>query len=475
MRELEAEHARLRAVNAGQRRRLYGKKSEKLKPDQLVIPGLEEPVAMIPAPGRRRRRRRGGGRKRLPRHLPRRKIVLDVPPEERVGRVRIGHKLSEHLEYLPASYGRVLFIRLCYADPKKILPPVRAKLPPRVIPNAGVGPALLAHLIVSKYVDHQPFYRQTKIAARAGVTLRRQKLWRWCEGCAQLLLTVYRQLVAVAKTARYLQADETPVWVLDPARPGQARKAYFWVFHAPEEKAIVFEYDNSRGRDCPERFFGPDCRCILQVDGYEVYHSLARDHPGLILVCCHAHARRYVRDAFDLGDRSPEVIDTLADIRSLYTIERQAQQRRLTAEQRAQLRGERCPEIFARMKARYEHAKATWLPASAFYNAARYSLDRWAELTRYAEPGMGYVEIDNNVIERCIRPIKLGLRNFLFIGRPSAGWVSAVLYSVVESCRLTGVDPEAYLRWVLPRLAEGTNQSTATGLLPSDFARNARH
>jgi transposase len=464
VRELEGHALRLRQTNESLRRRLYGRKSEKTV--QLVLPGME---AM--APPQIRRRRGKGGRHRLPSHLPKQRILIDLPEEEKAGLIKIREEVTEILEFLPGQYGRVHYIRPVYAHPDKAHPPKRAALPPLVIPQAAVGPALLARILIAKYADHAPFYRQAKIAARDRVILRRQKLWHWCRSCAELLRTIYIQLVARILADGYVQADETTVAVLDPARPGSARQGYFWAFLSPKGNAVVFEYHGSRGGECPESFFPIDWSGILQTDGYRVYASLVLERPGIIHVACLAHARRYVHEAYEAGDTSNEVLEMLRDYQLLYAVEKEAADRQLNHEQRGQLRGERCPSIFGRMHARYLHARATVLPESALGKAADYALNRWTELTRYAQAGFGHVEVDNNPIERSIRPIKLGLKNYLFIGHPDAGWCSAEIYSIVSTCELLDVNPEAYLTWVLPRLAAGTNQSTASGLLPHDYAK----
>jgi transposase len=457
-------------------RRLFGPKSEKLDPRQyelaLEAAQADAAVAAAPPPApvaaeRSPTARRGGGRRPVPAHLPVERIVVDLPAAQTIGLVKIREEITTEIDYVPSRFVRREYVRPVYADPGKGPPPQVAPLPARVIPGSGVGTALLAHVTVAKYADHLPLYRQAQIAARLGVDLPRQKLCRWTEQVAVLLQTVATQLAARILAARYVQADETPVRVLDPERPGAARQSWLWTYHAPTAAAIVFDFQLSRGRDSPARFFPPDWQGQVQHDGYEVYPSLWRDRPGVTEFGCLAHARRKWCEAIEGGGEPVAAI--LADFAQLYRIEAEARTRGLSGTARAQLRQARCPLLLDRLYQRIERVRAEVLPQSAAGKAAAYALQRWPQLTRYSEPGYGQVEIDNNLVENGIRPSALGKKNWLFIGHPDAGWKSAVIYSVLGTCKLLRLDPEAYLNWVLPRLAAATNQ-TADGLLPHDYA-----
>lgn len=269
-------------------RRMYGPKTDQIDPAQLAlltsqlqadatIAQTPPPVAATPA----QPKRTGGGRRPAPEHLPIERIVLDLPAEQTAGLIRIREEITEELDYRPSQFIRRHYVRPVYAHPNKEHAPVLAPLPVRVLPQASVGPGLLAHLLVSKYVDHCPLARQEKIAARVGVELPRQKLCRWVEGSAQLLLTIHDQLKDKIRDSGYVQADETPIKVLDPDRGGKAANAYLWVYHAPDAKAIVFDFNLSRGRESPDRFFPEDWGGSLQSDGYDLYAALARARPGV--------------------------------------------------------------------------------------------------------------------------------------------------------------------------------------------------
>jgi transposase len=433
---------------------VYGRKSERHRPP----PGVSQ---MAKPHGR-------GGRHALPRHLPTRHYVVDLPASAKKGLKKISEEIREHLEYKPASLVRVVQVIPVYAHPKKLHGPRKAHIPPRVIPQAGVGPRLLAKLLVSKYADHLPLARQSTIFARDGVTLARQKLCHWVERCAQLLYHVYRQLVERVQRSRYIQADETPVRVRDRGTPGKTRQGYFWVYLAPEENAVVFDFHLSRHRQAVERFIPRRWGGTLQTDGYAAYGRVVESRPLISHCGCNYHARRKVYEAKEHGERQRAVLDTLEDYEALSALEERA--KLLKPEAREALRGRECPPIFARIKARYEQALVEKPAKRRFRVAAHYALERWDELIRYAAPGFGHVKMGTNDVERLIRPVKVGLKNYLFLGSPEAGPHAATLYSLLGTCARLHVNPEAYLAWVLPRLAEGTNQSTAQGLLPHDYA-----
>jgi len=459
-------------------RRLYGPKSEQLSEDQLRL--LLEPLDAdeqlrcdtAPAPAvaaKEKPPRKGGGRRPAPRHLPIERVEIDLPETEKAGLVRIREEITEELDYQPSQFFRRHYVRFVYADPKKQMAPKLAALPARVIPQAGVGVGLLVHLLVSKYTDHVPLYRQEQIAARVGVELSRQKLCRWVEQSALLLRTIYDRLRERILESGYVQADETPVKVLDPDRGGHAAQAYLWTYLSLLSQSIVFDFDLSRSRGNLREFFPPDWRGVLQSDGYEAYESFLKDKPRIIHAGCMAHLRRYVVEALEAGVHLEIVARLLSDIGRLYRIETEAKEQALSAADRSQLRQRESAPVLERLHQQFQRIADTELPQSRLGKAAAYALARWQTLTRYAEPGMGHVLIDQNSVERGIRPTKLGAKNWLYIGHPDAGWRSAVIYSITGTCKLLKVNPVDYLTWVLPRLAAAT-RSQVEGFLPHDYA-----
>ena len=460
------------------RRRLYGPSSEKADAKQLELAyesvrddeNLAEEAPPAPPPASEPRR--GGGRRPAPRHLPVERIVLDVPEAERVGLVKIREEVTEEIDYQPSRFIRRQYVRPVYADPAKMSAPVTASLPARVIPQSGAGVGLLSHVVVSRFTDHLPYYRQEQIYARAGVELSRQKLGRWAEHVALLLQGIQGQLRDRILQSGYCQADETPVDVIDAERPGAARASWLWTYHAPLVQAVVFDFRLSRGRDGPREFIPETWQGVLQTDGYELYQALCAERPGIVHAGCMAHARRKWVEAVEGGGEI--VAGILADFAALYRVEAEAREGKISAAERAQLRKNRSELILARLRRKLELARADVLPQSRVGLAAAYTLSRWSSLCRFAEPGYGHIEIDDNPIENCIRPSALGKRSWLFIGHPDAGWKSAVLYSILGTCKLLKVNPELYLNWVLPQLAAATNLTAATGLLPHDYAATVK-
>lgn len=460
------------------KRDYFGPRSEKMDPQQCQLAldcaladiDVEEAEQVLPvAPVEPRRQ----SRRRLPRELPVKITIIDLPEDQKAGLVKIREEVTEQIERQPAQHFIHRIVRYVYAHPHKAHAPVVAPLPAQVLPQSTLGTSVIAHAVVDKYVDHLPLYRQAQIAERAGVTLEPQKLARGVEAAAHLLITVRDQLADRIRESGYVQADETPVNVLDDARPGRARPAWLWAYHGHTARATVFDFNRSRGRDSPASFFPAGWTGVLQTDGWETYASLIKDRPGVTHLACWAHARRYVRRAVEVGDTSEGVIALLADVQRLYQVEREAKDRGLNHAERGELRDSRCPMILHRLHQRLRQESLTALPKSELGKACTYALGRWTELTRYAQPGRGHVEIDNNWVENGIRPTALGRKNWLFVGHPDAGWIAGVIYSVVGTCKLLRLDPEAYLNWVLPQLAAATNH-TAAGLLPHDYAATVK-
>lgn len=460
-------------------RRLFGATSEKIDSRQhrLALESVEAdqqlaqaqqpalpPAVVEPAPVRAKR----GVRRPIPANLPVERIVHDLPEEQKrhpqTGEplVQIREEITEEIDYRPSQFVRVQHVVPVYAAADKSLAPVQAKLV-RVIPGSGVGTGLICHILVARFADHLPYYRQEQIAARAGVILERQKMGQWTEQAAVLLLAVFRLMELRLLDSHYIQCDETMVRVLDPARPGAARQAYLWVRHAPTVKVILFDFEMSRRHEVVQGYFPVNWTGVVQSDGYGAYEDLAENRPGIVPVQCWAHARRYWTEAVDGGGLV--VAEVLALIAKLYRVEAEA--REMTPAEREALRGSRSEIILDQLHKHLLAAQAQALPQSGIGKAAKYALSRWTELTRFAQPGFGHVHIDSNQIENGIRPTALGKKNWMFVGHPEAGWKSAVIYSILGTCKLLGVNPEDYLNWVLPRLAAGTNRTT--GLLPHDY------
>ncbi len=455
-------------------RRMFNPKSEKLDPAQRLLFGLTEQPAMLPPPpqsttgtgGSRRKRR--GGRRTPPQNLPVRREVIDLPEEQKAGLVKIREEITEQIEYTPSQFYRRQIVRPVYASRERAHAPIVAALPPQVIPQAGVGPGFITHVVISKYVDHVPLYRQERMDARGGIWIGRQARCRYVEGAAHLLITIHQLLKRKILESRYVQVDETFTKLLDPDRRGRSRDAYLWGYHAPDVPAIVLEFSPSRSGAILHEFFPPNWRGDVQSDGAKMYPGVFKYRPNIRRFECIGHLRRYVLEAIKADEM--QALPLLRDIDELYAIERHATKLGLTPDRRGMFRHAKAKPVLKRLQRRF-HALEKDMPLfGKLREAVTYATNRWPNLARYAKVDCGRICIDQNPIERCFRPTKIGLRNYLFIGHPSAGWRSAVIYSVVGTCRLIGVNPEAYIRWVLPKLAAATNRTT-DGLLPHDFAR----
>ena len=461
-------------------RRMFGMpKSERLNTLQGLLFAAASAAEHAAAATREAMKSASGAAKRLPairkkRRVPENLPVLDtvridLPEEEKAGLVWMRDEVSYEQDYRASQFFLRAIVRPVYAHPKKLHGPRIAPMPVRVIPQSMVGPGFLAHMLVGKYLDHVPYYRQERIDQRGGLDICAKSRVRYTEHCALLLLTVYRQIVERILASGYVSADETVVKLLDPDRRHKAQTSYLWVYLAPTAKAIAFDFSLTRGAENLERFLPASWAGVLQSDGYGVYTSVAQRRPAITLIGCWTHARRRAADALKSGAGEP-ALTLLQEISELYVIEREATARGYSAAQRGYYRYAKCRPVFKRLKARFEQLKRTELPSSHLADAATYSLNRWRELVRYAKPGFGHVNIDQNPVEGNIRPTKIGAKNWMHIGHPKAGWRSAVIYSIIGTCRLVGANPFDYLEWVLPKLAAAKSHQVL-GLLPHDFAR----
>jgi transposase len=464
---LEQENKLLRQkLEAFIRRYFGGSKSEAIDPKQLelILAGLSTALAAVPptaaqkaaaqTSGAASAPRKPAGRQPLPEHLPTERVVLEPEPVRVQPEAfkKIGEEVTEELDWKPAQFIRRLYVRPKYVRragtpaPAEEPPVLIASLPSRLIEKGLPGAGLLAQVVISKYEDHLPLYRQEKIYwERHGVKLPRQTLAAWIEQGAQWLRPVYEAMKGSLVKGDYLQVDETPIRYLDPDCPGRAQIGYLWTYSRPGAD-VVFEWNTSRGRDGPKLFL-KNFRGRLQTDGYSVYASLAGERPELILIGCWAHARRKFVEALEEDRRAAWIVRQIA---ILYRIEKRLREKRAGPALREAVRASDARPVLERIGRALRLIQPLVLPKSLLGEAISYTLERWTELCRYRQDGAW--EIDNNLVENAIRPTAVGKKNFLFIGHPEAGWRSAVIYSVLGSCRRYGVDPHEYLRDVLGRL-----------------------
>jgi transposase len=385
-------------------------------------------------------------------------ITERLEPDEKVcphcgqGKCEIGCEKSERYEFIPAKIVRHEIIRPKLACPCGQGTVAIAPLPPTPIERGYPGPGLIAQVMLAKYDDHLPLHRQEQQFRRLGVNFPRQMLSDWVEHGARWLQPVVRQMKAELLAGDYLQVDETPVKVMDPEVKGKCATGYLWLAGRPGGD-VIFEFYPGRGKEYAKQLLG-EFSGYLQRDGYGVYGSLAKEWPTRLKPCgCMAHARRRFVDALEHDPTQGHEVVT--ELRSLYAIEGHARQKAMSAEQRQQLRQELSAPILCRLKARLDALQPAVLPQSPLGKAVHYALAEWPALNRYLEDGR--VEIDNNLTENALRPSCVGKRNYLFFGHPEAGWRSAVIYSVIVSCRRRGIDPWVYLRDLMHRLPAATN------------------
>lgn len=495
-------------------RRLYGTKSERVNPDQLLLFPDVSPVAACdepatppaePAAPNGKRKCRPHGRRRLPENLPRRPVHHELSEAERLcvcGQVRvdIGTDVSEQLDWEPASFYIHQHHVHKYACPacaraeaaaqplaSEAEPPVAAAASteaptpapaaprgPAVVsaarPAAPVakglpGPGLLAHIIVSKYLDHIPLHRQERQFERQGFTLDRSTTCDWMAACAELLRPLYDVMVTTALQSQWLHTDDTPVKLQSPA-PGGLSTARLWVYLGDRDHPYnVFDFTRNRQRDGPQQFLA-DFHGYLHADAFGGYDALYLPPPragqaAIIEVACNAHARRKFYEA--RGSDAARSHQALAYYRQLYELERRAKDNSLDDAQRRQLRQDLAVPILETFSTWLKAQRTEVLPKSPMAEAIGYALNNWAALIRYTEAG--FLAIDNNVAEREMKRIAIGRKNWLFVGSPKGGQTAAVLFSFTSTCHRLGVEPWAYLQNVLTRLP-GLPATQLAELLP---------
>jgi transposase len=397
----------------------------------------------------------------LPAHLPRVEHLIE--PEENIeGGRKIGEEVTEVLEYKPGK----LFVQR-YVRPKYVLPEdkgiVIGLLPSLPIPRGNAGPGLIAHIEVSKYIDHLPFHRQAQQFKREGVVLAESTINGWHVGGCKLILPLYQLLKSEVLKSNYLMADETPIPVLTEDKPGATHKGYIWVYYDPLRRIVLFDYRKSRSREGPLEIL-KDFHGKLQTDGYEAY-TIFEKIKDIILLACMAHARRKFKEAADNDkDRAEHMLKLM---QGLYAIERKAREADMSHEERYALRQEESLPILKEMENWMKENIIQVLPKSAIGKAIAYTLKLWPRLIRYADDGR--CEIDNNLIENAIRPVALGRKNYLFAGSHEGAERAAMMYSFMGCCKMNQVEPFAWLRDTLTRLPD-TKISDIGGFLPNNWA-----
>ncbi len=488
--QLEGYISRLEQLIREMKRAIHGRKSEKIDQNQLEL-ALEELEAALaetetaqaetqakngPSGKNRKLAKRNLGC--LPKELPRIENIIE--PENTkcpcgCGRdmVKIGEDRSERLDIIPAQFRVIVTIRPKYAPPHDCDGGIeQAPTPAHLIEGGLPSEALIAHVIVSKYADHLPLYRQSQIFARnSGIDLHRSTLAGWCGKAAFHLRPVVECMAEHIKSSEKLFMDETPVPILDPGR-GKTKKGYFWAlarddrgWNGKDPPGVVFNYAPGRSGRHGEQFLsGFDG--ILQTDGYAGYNRLTKEARAggqpLLLALCWAHARRKL---FELHDSSPIAREGLAQIAALYKIE--AEIRGKSPARRLAVRQARSVPIVEQFGIWLERQRARTSKKARLGEALTYIANQWDGLQVFLHDGR--VEIDSNAVENAIRPIALGRKNSLFAGHDEGGKNWALFASLIATCKMNNINPFDYLHTTLELIAKGHPQAKLDKLLPWNF------
>lgn len=468
----DSEITRLQQIIKQLQRAQYGRRSERLDPGQLalaleeldadiaeVVESHHEPVAATPSPARR---------KPLPEHLAREERLLDIETNncDQCGGTlhSIGESVSEMLDWVPATF-RVIRIRRPKYACRHCATAVQAPAPERVIAGGLATPALLSHVLISKYCDHLPLYRQSQMFARQGVELERSTLAGWVGGACWWLDALHERLGQEILGSNYLFADDTPIPVLDPGRR-RTKTGRLWVYARDQRgwsgrdpPAAIYFYEPDRRAERPRHHLKA-YRGTLHVDGYVGFEQLT-GAGEIVLAACWAHTRRKFYEIAQ-ADGSPIATEAVRRIAELYAIE--ARIRGMAPAERVIIRRANAKPLLEAFKPWLEAQLPRIPQRGKLAEAIRYTLTRWTGLTRFLDDG--HIELDTNPVERAIRPIALGRKNHLFAGSDRGARRWATVATLVETAKLNGVEPYAYLTDVLQRMIDGHPANRLDQLFP---------
>lgn len=463
---LSAENQSLKSENEWLReqlnllkKRIYGKRSEKIDPNQLLLEleelaelekqltetaeEVEEKTEVVS-----RRGKRTPLQQHVPADIPIVETIL-IPEEvqaERDKYKKIGEEIIDELVVVPKKYfiRRIIREKFVRIDAKE-LAPICSAAPKRLIPNSYASAELLADILLRKYCDHLPLYRQEQILKqRYGIELSRKTMGNWMDLLAHWLSMIYEAIRDSIKASGYLQIDETFIKYINPEKD-RCSTGYLWAYHN-STAGVLFEWHTSRASDCLDSML-TGFTGLIQSDGYPGYSCWLNHSEDKALVV-HAHCWAHARRKFVESPQTPFVQSVLKQIAQLYKIEKSIKGQ--SPEQRAECRKAQSAPILEKIKAMLEAEQPNVFKDSKIAKAIYYTLAHWDGLTKYLE--YGRFEIDNNGVENAIRPIAIGKKNFLFFGSPDSGQNSAVIYTIIETCRKLNVNPSEYLGAVLQAL-----------------------
>lgn len=482
----QGELARYQELVAQLQRMLFGQKRERFEGESKQEPlplevkkeveeqqekELRETISYVKA---KKPQSTHPGRSPLPNHLPVEEIEIH-PQGNLEEMVCIGKEVTEELDCIPAKLFIRRYIRYKYVpkDQEKtgIL---MGELPERVIDKGIPGAGLLASILVDKYMDHLPLYRQRQRFLREKIPITSSTLEGWVRQGLERIEILYEHLVADIKNKGYLQIDETPIRVLESNKKGATHQGYYWVYHSPIEGIVLFEYEPSRSGQGVKKLLS-GFQGYLQSDGYQVYERLIEEEliknrlnePKITHLACWAHAIRKFEQALSNDKERSEV--ALLWIQELYQVEAQAREGKLTPFQRKELRLDKSLPIINQLGKWITQQVKDTLPKSQIGKAMRYSIARWDALSAYLYDGL--LEIDNNLVENAIRPVALGRKNYLFAGSHAAAQRAAMIYSFLAICKKHEVNPFEWLKYTLQNILS-IPYKDLRNLYPHNFKNN---
>ncbi len=453
------------------RRMIFGAKSERFIPavhpsqlsfdmNQPVIESPEEEVIIIDKHERKKKQREKPVRQMLPSSLPRE--VITIYPEgydESTTETPIGKEVTEILEEIPGKFFVKRYERLKFAKSDKS-GVIIGELPTRAIDKGLFGELLLTRIIIDKYCDHLPLYRQLQRFQRAGIKLSSSTVGDVPKQVCSLLELLYIELINQVIISNYLQADETPHPVLDANVKEKTHRGYLWVYRSVKQRLVLFDYNKSRGKDGPRKIL-KNFKGFLQSDGYSVYDEFGLKEE-ITLVGCMAHARRYFEKSLD--SNKTEASYFISRLQEVYAVERTIREEKLEDQQIIMLRKEKSLPVLNELGLWLKDNIIHHPPQTPMGKAMAYSLSRWNKLTTYINHPL--LEIDNNLVENAIRPTVLGRKNYLFSGSHEGAERSAMIYSFIGSCKINNINPSEWLADVLVKIKD-TKSSELYTLLPN--------
>lgn len=424
----------------------------------------EEQAESVEVPAHKRTKSK---RKSLPANLPRTDVIHDINESEKTcecgcQKERFGEEVTEQLEIVRPKLNVIRHIRPKYACKKCELGVAIAPMPNLLLPKSNATPSLITFIVIGKYLDHLPLYRQEQIWKRYGIDIPRNTMCGWLLSVAELCEPLWEQLRLHLLAYDYAQADETPVQVLQEPGRTNAQKSYMWVYRGGciKEKVIVYDYQETRAGQHAKDFLN-GFKGYLQTDGYAGYNWVS-ETSDIIHLGCMTHARRPFAELVKLIKNPGKAHQALAFIQKLYAVEKEARQ--LMPDERFELRNQKAKPILDKFKDWLNKIMKGSPPQGKLGSGIKYITERWSELTNYLMDGR--LEIDNNAIENCIRPFAVGRKGWLFMGSPKGARAGVIFYSLIQTCKANDIDPEKYFNYMLNRIRECRIDEDYKALLP---------